>query len=161
MTHSPHVQARRVKDIMSKEVVYVNVGDTVQEALDLIVENRVAALPVLDGKGLCVGMLSMSDLVDIAREVNEDLLHLDEITSLSGGWIVEKLRHGLGESSIMELMTVRVETIRSEATVRHAAREILRHHVHRLPVVDHEGRLLGIVSTMDVLAALAEEAPKD
>lgn len=159
MTKKPHVQSRRVKDIMSKEVVYVDVADTVHEALNLMVENRVAALPVLDGKGHCVGMLSTSDLVEIAREVNEDLLHLDEISSLSGGWLIEKLGQGLGESTIEELMTAGVETISSEATVSHAAREILRHHVHRLPVVDHDGRLLGIVSTMDILAVLAEDAP--
>jgi len=161
MTHNSQVQSRRVKHVMSKDVVYVDLADTVHEAINLMVENRVAALPVLDGRGHCVGMFSTSDLLEIAREVNEDLLLLDEISSLSGGWLVEKLKQGLGESRIEELMTSGVETIDSEATVSHAARELMRHHVHRLPVVDKSGRLLGIISTMDIVAALAEIAPAE
>lgn len=161
MTQNQLVQARRVKQIMSKEVVYVDCADTVQEALNLMVENRVAALPVVDGNRRCVGMLSTSDMVDVARDVNEDILHLDELTSLTGGWLVERLRQDLGESSIEELMTIGVETITPEVTIEQAARDMLRHHVHRLPVVDQEGRLVGIVSTMDILAVLAEGAPKE
>jgi CBS domain-containing protein len=161
MSRNLHVQSRHVKDIMNKEVVYVDIADTFHEALNLMVENRVAALPVLDGKGHCVGMLSTSDLVDVALEINEDLLHLDETMTLNSGWLVEKLLRDLGESDIKELMTINVETIGPEMTVEHAAREMLRHQVHRLPVVDHQGSLLGIVSTMDILAVVAEGGPKD
>jgi CBS domain-containing protein len=161
MNHNLHVQSRHVKDIMNKEVVYVDIADTVHEALNLMVENRVAALPVLNGKGHCVGMLSTSDLMDVALEVNEDLLHLDETTILRSGWLVEKLLRDFGESDIKELMTINVETISPEVSVEHAACEMMRHQVHRLPVVDHQGHLLGIVSTMDILAVVAEDGPGD
>ena len=55
-------------------------------------------------------------------------------------------------------MSVDVETIEQEATVGTAAREMIRHQVHRLPVVDQQSRLIGIVSTMDILKAVAEGA---
>ena len=161
MTSNTKVRSLRVGDIMSKEVVYVDCADTVQEALNLMVENRIAALPVVNSRLHCVGMLSTSDLVGIARDLSEDLLHLDEITSLTGGWLVNKLGEEFGDKRLEDLMTAGVETIEREATVGKAAREMLRHHVHRLPVVDQGGRLLGIVSTMDILAVLAEGAPKD
>ena len=156
MTKSTSVESRRVRDIMSKDVVQVDLADSVQEALNLMVENRVAALPVVDSKGRCVGMLSTSDLVDTTRELNQDLLHLEEITSLSGGWLIDKLSQEFGEKSLQDLMSGDVETISPEATVDMAAREMLRHQVHRLPVVDQQQRLVGIVSTMDLLAVLAE-----
>lgn len=161
MTHTPQVKARRVKDVMSNDVVYVDIADTVQEALSLMVENRVAALPVVNGKGHCVGLLSTSDLVDIARDVNADLLHLDELTSLSGRWLVDKLGQEFGDARLGDLMSVDVETIGPETPVSEAAREMLRHQVHRLPVVDQQGKLLGIISTMDILAVLAEGTSND
>ena len=49
----------RVKDVMSKHVVAISPADTLHEALELIVENRVSALPVVDGRERCVGMLWM------------------------------------------------------------------------------------------------------
>ena len=156
MTTKATVQAQRVRDVMSKDVVYVDCHDEVHEALDLMVENRVNALPVVNGKLKCVGMISTSDLVDIAREVNEDLLHLDELSSFQDAWLIEKLRQEFGETSLKTIMSQNVESIGPEATVNEAAQDMLRHNVHRLPVVDADGRLLGIVSTMDILRVLAQ-----
>ena len=152
------VQSMRVRDIMSKEVVYVDSADSVQDALDLMAENRVAALPVVDGKLHCIGMLSTSDLVDVARDLSDDLLHLDELSSLTGGWLINKLGQDFGEKRLQDLMSIDVETIVQEATIGKAAQEMLRHQVHRLPVVDDHDRLIGIVSTMDILEVVAEGA---
>ena len=158
MSTKAFVPTRRIRDIMSKEVVYIDCGDTVHEALNLMVENRVSALPVVNGKLQCVGMISTSDLVGIARDVNEDLLDLDELTSLRGAWLVDKLRQEFGDTSLVDLMSLDVETVGPETTINEAAREMLRYQVHRLPVVDQKKRLLGIVSTMDLLQVLAEGA---
>ena len=152
---SAKVQSMRVRDVMSKEVVYVDSADSVQVALDLMAENRVAALPVVNGKRHCIGMLSTSDLVDVARDLSDDLLHLDELSSLTGSWLVNKLGDDFGEKQLKDLMSYDVETISQEATIGTAAREMLRHQVHRLPVVDDHDRLIGIVSTMDILEVVA------
>jgi CBS domain-containing protein len=54
-------------------------------------------------------------------------------------------------------MTQEVVHVRPGATIAQAAREMVRHHVHRVIVTDDEQRLVGIVSAMDVLRALSEE----
>src|SRR5262245_15262504 len=68
-----NVYAQRVKDVLTTEVVAVNADDTVQEALRLMVENRVSALPVVNGKEVCVGILSATDMLGLTRDLNEEL----------------------------------------------------------------------------------------
>jgi CBS domain-containing protein len=58
--HSP---VRSLKDVMTSDVVYVNPQDTLREALSVMVENRVSAMPVLDARRHCVGVISVTDLL--------------------------------------------------------------------------------------------------
>lgn len=75
-------------------------------------------------------------------------------------WLQDNLaEHDLARRTVGELMTENVATVTAERTLPEAAREMLRHRVHRLPVVDKKGKLLGIISTMDVLKAFADGAP--
>jgi CBS domain-containing protein len=64
-----------------------------------------------------------------------------------------------GRRRVHELMTEVVETVGPEATLAAAARAMLRHQVHRLPVVCERGRLVGIISTTDIMAAFVDGAP--
>lgn len=151
---------RRVKEVMSKDVVAVHPHDTLREALELMGENRVSALPVTDRRGRCIGMLSTSDMVDLTRELDDDLNDLNQVSPLSREWLLEKLSNGVGHQKVETLMSNSVAVVGQEALLVHASREMLRQHVHRLPVVDDHQRLLGIVSTMDVLTAFSEGAPE-
>ena len=150
-------QVARVQDVMSRDVVTIFAQDSVHEALELMVENRVSALPVVDGRGHCVGVLSTSDMIDMARELDSELTLLETADGSSRMWMVESLRAGIGHEPVSNVMTEAVASVRPETPVREAAREMLRHRVHRLPVVDGNSQLVGIVSTMDVLGALAGE----
>jgi len=154
------VYKRRVKDVMSKEVVYVHHMDNVHEALVLMSENRVSALPVIDRHSRCVGMLSTSDLVDITREMDDDLEDLDEADTIGREWLLEKIKDGMGHQQVNEVMTRDVASVGPESLLTQAAHEMRRHRVHRLPVIDEHGKLLGILSTMDVIDAFVEGAPQ-
>ncbi|MEK6233204.1 MAG: CBS domain-containing protein, partial [Planctomycetales bacterium] len=96
---------RRVKDVMSREVVTLHSQDTVHEALELMVENRVSALPVVNARKQIAGILSTSDLIDLTSEVDEDLNYLDEVENENRHWIVERLAHSLGDRKVSEVMT--------------------------------------------------------
>ena len=63
----------RARELMSKDVVTVYPHDKIHEALQLIVENRVYALPVVDRRDRCIGVLSCSDLIELTREFDEEL----------------------------------------------------------------------------------------
>jgi CBS-domain-containing membrane protein len=150
---------RRVKDIMSRDVVTISAGDTVHEALQLMGENRVSALPVINAHDNCVGILSTSDLVDMTRDVDDDLYQLDMVDPTSRRFLLDKLAHSMGSETVQSFMSETVATVDVETTIGKAAREMLRNRVHHLPVVDTRDRLIGIVSTMDILAEFADGAP--
>lgn len=153
---TPTTNVRRVKDIMSRDVVSLHAADTVHEALAQLVENRVSALPIVDKHNHCVGILSTTDLIDVTRALDQDLVYAGELDTDSQRWLFDRLTHTVGDEPLTSYMTENVTTVRSEDTLAEAAREMLRNRVHHLPVVDAKDHLVGIVSTMDILGALAE-----
>ena len=158
MTKDPY--RRRVKDVLSRDIVCVQARGTIHEALALMVENRVATLPVVDKRGNCQGILSATDVVELALELGEGMRDFGRAGDESHQWLMEKLsEHDMDRRSVQEVMTTTVATVNLEMPLAVAAREMLRHRVHRLPVVDAQDRLVGIISTMDVLAAFADGAP--
>jgi CBS domain-containing protein len=154
-----NVYRLRVRDMLTKAVVAVNTDDTVQEALRFMVENRVSALPVVNGNEVCVGILSATDLMGLTRDLNEDLSEMGSLEFTPQRLIDQMAEQDFGRRQVHELMTEVVETIGPEATLVEAARAMLRQQVHRLPVVNERQRLVGIISTTDVVAAFADGAP--
>jgi CBS domain-containing protein len=130
------IYTRRVKDIMSRDVVTIAAGDTIHEALKLMGENRVSALPVVDRHDHCVGILSTSDLVDMTRDVDDDLYDLDMVDPTSRRFLLDKLAHSMGNESVQSFMSEAVATVDLETTIGKATREMLRNRIHHLPVVD-------------------------
>ncbi len=149
-----------VADIMDPEPVTVRPEDDVQTVVRLLKEHDVRGLPVVNEYGRCVGIVTEADLV-IADEQGD--LHIPHYLELFGGVVfLEPLRRFEGRlkkafaSRVSDLMTADPVTIAPGATVKEAARIITARHHDRLPVVDH-GQLLGLVTRVDVLAALAQE----
>ena len=153
------IYKHRVKDVMSRDVVTISVQDTIHDALTLMGENRVSALPVVDKRDHCVGILSTSDLVDMTRDVDADLYNLDLVDSTSRRFLLDKLAHSMGSESVQSFMSEGVATVTDETTIARATREMLRNRVHHLPVVDEHEQLIGIVSTIDILSEFADGAP--
>jgi CBS domain-containing protein len=147
-----------LKEIISTDVVSIDPHDTLREALSVMVENRVSALPVVDSRMHCIGVISVTDLVGMTKELSDELNALSE----SGGWdhqaLVQKLEHAdLLTEQVKDLMSTDVISVRVDSTLQHAARQMLRNRVHRLVVLDDQKQLVGVVSTMDLLAAYSDE----
>jgi CBS-domain-containing membrane protein len=136
---------RRVRDVMTREVVTVDEQESFKELAALMAECRVSALPVLDEGGRVVGVVSEADLL-LKEEFPE---------GPAGGRLFQG-RHRMerakaaGDTAV-ELMTAPAITIGPDATLAEAARMLQRHQIKRLPVVDPAGPLLGIVSRADLL----------
>ena len=151
MTVHQDVFSRPIKDVMNRHVVTINAAGTIHEALMMMEENRVSTLPVVDNDNRCIGILSTSDLVDMTRDVDDDVYQLDHVDSAGQRFLVEKLIHSMGSESIQSFMSEKVETIEETETVLAATKHMLKDQIHHLPVVNADGILVGIVSTMDLL----------
>lgn len=148
-----------LKDVISSDVVYVNPQDTLREALDLMVENRVSAMPVVDVHQHCIGVISVTDLLGMTKDLSDELNALSESGGLDHEALVQKLEHAdLLTEQVQGWMSSDVVSVGVDSSVEHAAKEILRNRVHRVVVLDDKKRVVGVVSTMDLLAALVDVA---
>jgi CBS domain-containing protein len=148
---------RTVADIMDVDTPTVQPEDTVETVLRVLHENELPGVPVVNSGGRCVGIITEADLV-MAGEDSD--LHLPHYFELFGGLVFlesmnhfeERLRKATAALA-RDLMTEDPVTIEPSATVDEAARVISRSKHNRLPVVEH-GRLVGVVTRVDVLEAL-------
>jgi len=141
----------KVRDIMTTDPVKVTADTRLREAARLMVRHRVSGLPVVDEGGKLIGILSEGDF--IRREAGRDRPHG---VSLLDAVFGEGELQPVGAETVAEIMTRSVVTITPEATVGEAARVMGRRSVKRLPVVDLEGELIGIVSRADVVGAFTK-----
>jgi CBS domain-containing protein len=134
----------KVEEIMTTRVVAVKLGASFREMAAQLRANRVSAFPVIDDDGKVIGVVSEADM--LARKVlNAD--HAGTITGTPHRWEQDKA-DGL---TARDLMTHPAITVTPDDSVEQAARLMYTLQVKRLPVIDHSGRLVGIISRTDVL----------
>lgn len=155
---SDNAYEKHVKDVMSGDVVTIDAGESVHEALQLMAENKVGALPVIDRQNRCIGILSTSDLVEVTRDLEAGLDELEKTDELLFGQVIETIGDGVGHQSVMDVMSENVVFTQPDTLISKAAAQMLEQRIHRMPVVDDNQHLVGIVSTTDILAAFVKGA---
>jgi CBS domain-containing protein len=141
-----HRWARRVRDVMTTSVVTVDRITPYQDVARLLTEHRISGMPVLMMGRQVAGVISEADLL-AAEDKTARQARMDAESRRR--WRVRKPQHTSLKAGA--LMTAPAVTIHSDATIPSAARVMTTHHVRRLPVVDQEGQLVGIVSRRDLL----------
>jgi len=137
----------RVRDIMTTTVVTAITDTTFQELVDRMLRHGVSGIPVVDGEHRPIGIVTEADL--IAKEAYRSCTgRLPD--PLSGrqenAWAAKARGRRAGE-----LMTSPARTVRPQDLVRMVAARMVTTGVNRFPVVETDGRLVGIVSRDDVL----------
>ena len=133
-----------VRDVMTTSVVAVRKNASFKEMAAMLHSRRISAFPVLDEQGRVIGVVSEGDLL------------VKEAVQADGASLFAALRHLREDDKAAgitagDLMTGSAVTIGPDASVEEAARLMYDRRLKRLPVVDTAGRLLGIISRVDVL----------
>jgi CBS-domain-containing membrane protein len=139
--------ARRVSDVMTTTVVTVDRITPYQEIDRLLTRHRISGVPVLKMGREVAGVVSETDL--LAAE-DERRRQARMAGSIGRRWHLRKQRHV--RLTAGTLMTSPAVTIGPDATIPAAARLMNTDHISRLPVVDEDGKLVGIVSRRDLLS---------
>ena len=124
----------RVADMMQRKLVIIRDDSTVFEAIQLLADGHISGLPVVDGTGRLVGVLSATDVLE--TEAGEEGPRTLEQTLVS------------------EIMTRRTITATPDTALREAAQQMLYAEVKRLFVED-QGKLVGVISQTDIVRAVA------
>jgi CBS domain-containing protein len=135
----------RVDDVMTRRVVTVQVGTPFKDVARVLADRRVSAVPVLDGDGRLVGIVSEADLLRKEQYQEESAPARRRFGSRR-----ERVWRAMGDFA-GDVMTTPAITIGPDATVVEAAKVMIDRNVKRLPVVDADRCLLGIVSRADLL----------
>jgi CBS domain-containing protein len=123
---------------MQKDVKVVRPDVSVADVIASLADAHVSGVPVVDRHGQMLGVISSTDVLTQEAEAQDT----DARTTL------------LESTLAQDIMTPHPLTIDPDADVREAAREMLYAEVHRLFVVQH-GRLIGVISTSDIVRAVA------
>jgi len=155
--HGDHL---RLRQIMETNVVTVTPDTPVADLLPLLLNKYYKALPVVDAERRVLGMVTDVDLLEKA-DLGVRLSVLEAVRAQGGAGLDELLREvRAGGKTARDVMGRRPEAvIGPDATVRDAAQQMVQQGVKRLPVVDRERRLLGIVGRLDILKAASHVAP--
>lgn len=127
-----------VADVMTIDPVVVRVDATIDEAVALLRAYSISGLPVVDGRGDLVGVISQTDVV--------------ALTEPSVGRLIR--RQGIGVR-VGDVMTSPAVTVPMTARLAEAARVMVDSHVHRLVALDDEGAPVGVLSSTDFVALFA------
>ncbi|MFJ8114288.1 CBS domain-containing protein [Streptomyces sp. NPDC096132] len=140
MRNSPHV----VSDVMTRAVVAVGRDALFKDVVRLMERWNVSAVPVLEGDGRVIGVVSEADLLpkeEFRDDVPDRFTQRQRLSDLAKA----------GTVTAEELMSSPAVTVHGTTTLSEAARIMARRKVKRLPVIDDEGRLEGVASRSDLL----------
>jgi CBS domain-containing protein len=150
----------RVEDVMTTEVRTVRSDTRLKEAAEILTERHISGLPVVDGEDHVVGVLSEGDILFKETGGQEKESFLDRWLALPLAGLNEKL----AARTVGEAMTAPAVTIGAKRPLAEAANSMINEGVNRLPVVDDERRLIGIVTRADLVRAFVrsdEEIAKE
>ena len=146
----------RVSDVMAKDILTVGKNQTMTEVAGKFVEQGLSSAPVVDELGHCVGVITASDFVNReTRLMQKESDPLGEGGKLLEGQEEQPLRCvPVGDDYVSYHMSQGVQSIEPGASLLRAARVMCDEHIHRLLVIDEQNHPIGVISTMDIIAAM-------
>jgi CBS domain-containing protein len=142
----------QVKNVMTKHVISVKPRTPLKDVARLLVSRRVSGVPVVDDDGSVLGVVSEGDILVKERGRPGRGSLIDHLLEVNGS---EAVKHEARDAA--DAMTSPPVTIRPERPIAEAASLMLDRCVNRLPVVDHHGKLVGIVTRADLVRAFVRE----
>ena len=146
----------QVQEIMTKDVLTVRPQTTVREVAELLVSHKISGLPVVDDAGKLVGIISEGDLMskEILPEPPAELCILGAVIYYNGLREYKDAFDRMAANTAAALMTKKVVTVKAYDDISDVARIMRDKHIKRVPVLDDEGHLIGIVSRQDIVKML-------
>jgi len=150
----------KAKDIMTRDVITVSPGATLEELGRLFIEKEISGAPVVDAAGKLFGVVTENDLIS-----KNSRLHIPTVLRLFDAFIalgtskLETEIRKMTASTVGEVCVKKVVTINEETPIDEIATIMNEKKIHLLPVLK-EGRVVGIIGKKDLIRGIAGEPPE-
>ena len=145
-----------VKDIMTKNVITINKNATVGELSKLFLENKISGVPVVDNNNNLIGIATDADII-----IHESNLPLP--LSFSHAFLQKYESYAKNtkeylKTKVENIMTKRLKTVYEDNTITKAVNIMINNDINRIPVVDKNNRLKGIITRADIIKFMIKNA---
>jgi CBS domain-containing protein len=141
-----------VRNVMTKNVITISPDADLQEAASRLSENRISGMPVIDDNGRVIGVISEADILILAG-MKRDHTFKDILRNIIG----EPIPARKSGKKVADVMSFPPITSKADDDIGEVAKILDERRIKRLPVVDDEGRLLGVVSRADIVRAIGRK----
>jgi CBS domain-containing protein len=146
------VKDLKVRDLMTRSVVTVEPADNISEAARRLARHRVSGAPVVE-QGKVIGMITESDIVRAVAIPEPTEGGLTILAAISDPSVILERST---KRTVADVMSTLVVEASPQASIWQAAAEMEERGVNRLPVVEEDGTLVGIISRADLVRLMAE-----
>lgn len=154
----------KVKDLMTKNVITFSPDMTIKEAMEILVKNNIGGAPVVEN-GKLVGIITQRDILsylDMAYRRQGwifiptpfDIIEIPRVTALPYEKFTE-IYESLGKEKIGDIMQKKVYFVEPDDDIEDAIQHLGKGKINRLPVVDKDRKVVGIITRGDILRGLA------
>jgi len=145
---------------MSREPILARPEMPLNEAIKILADKRISGLPVVDENDLLVGVISETDLMWRETGVTPPayIMVLDSVIYLENPSRYERELHKALGQTVAEAMSKDPVTIGPDKSVQEAAKLMHDRSIHRLPVVDNAGKVIGILTRGDIIRWMAAQS---
>lgn len=145
-----------VRDVMTKKVITVLKYENIGHVANILSSKNISGLPVVDKDNKVIGIVTQADVLSMFGVRKENALK-DLLRHLLGEQLPERRMGDI----VGDIMTSPADTISPLSTVSQAAQKMDERRIRRLPVIDENNELLGIITRADILKAVIKKLKWD
>jgi len=144
------------RDIMNKPVITINKDASIDELSSLLLKGKISGVPVLDQEGNMVGIVTEGDIIVQDTDLHfpryfkllDSIIYLESLSKFK-----ENLRKHLA-TRVEDIMTREVKTVNETTPINEIANLMTQRNINRVPVVDDNKKLVGIITRADIIKSM-------
>jgi CBS domain-containing protein len=150
---------KTAKEVMTTDVIVAKEEDSVADVAKLLIEERIGGLPVVNSENKVVGIISETDIIKKEKYIEppmfvnllEGIIFLDDIRKMEDD--IKKV----AAYNVEDLMSKDIVMVNVNDSFDHVANIMIKKSINRVPVVDDDSKLKGIICRYDIIKALYNE----
>ncbi|QJA09964.1 CBS domain-containing protein [Romboutsia sp. CE17] len=150
---------KKAKDIMTTDVIVAKKGDTISKVANILISGKIGGLPVVDDDNRVVGIISETDIIKKEKKVHstpfinvlEGIIFLDDFNKM------EQDLKRIAAYKVEDLMSKNIVKVYEDDAFDIVANIMISKSINRVPVVDEDNKLKGIICRYDIIKAMYNE----